>query len=299
MIYDYNHGIFSISYHSCTNDRKNFREQCEDYAVQLKTKYKENLALSLSSGLDCQLVLHSFYKSNIDINCFFMHLPGHNDTEVEQIEVLEKKYNIKVNKIEIDIFKRKDEILSLSKATDIHPWQIVYFFYFLEIDDRFNLIKGFEGPDFCRDDNKFKLIQSYHSSEISKVRAYTLTGKPNDLICYDYNDQLLFSLLKDPIVKSYLNAYNYYEKANLRLSNRTRSKVGPIDRWDLFLKPIVYAHHWKEELEYFPKKVGCETIDFIAEYEAHRYRDNMVLVDLEDLLHHFEHGDGFKTYSQL
>lgn len=296
MILNFENDKFSVSFHPCKDVCTDIRNQSIKYAISLKEQYNDNLALSLSSGLDCQLVLHSFYESGIDLKCIFLYLPGYNDTESEQISILEKKYNFRCEIIEINVDKNKDAILNLSKTYNIHPWQIVFYYYFLKINDNYNLIKGLGGPDFIRVEDKFKLIESYNSVETSKIRAYILANKKNNLICWEKNDSILLSLLKDSILQHYFYSYNYYEKTHLRISNRSKSKISPIHRWDLFLKPFVYADHWGEELEYFPKVVGCEKIDFIAEYAEHNYRENLVCIDVLDLVDHLENGVNVKTF---
>jgi hypothetical protein len=36
-----------------------------------------------------------------------------------------------------------------------------------------------------------------------------------------------------------------------------------VDRWDYYIKPLLYGKYWKDELTYFPKFAGKENIDFI------------------------------------
>ena len=46
----------------------------------------KNITVSLSSGIDSQLVLHSFLTQGLKVNAAFMHLPGYNELEYQQIK---------------------------------------------------------------------------------------------------------------------------------------------------------------------------------------------------------------------
>ena len=89
-----------IEYTSLPRSIGNMRQEL-DLACQRIANERKTI-ISLSSGLDSQVVLHSFVQQGLPHECAFMYHPGFNDSEFQNIKILEKKYNFKCNIIDID-----------------------------------------------------------------------------------------------------------------------------------------------------------------------------------------------------
>ena len=79
---------FWVEFTSCRYEPADLKTESELYARELSEKYN-NLVLSLSTGLDSQVVLHSFLNQGLKLKCAFMSLVGYNQRELEQLKILE------------------------------------------------------------------------------------------------------------------------------------------------------------------------------------------------------------------
>ena len=68
------------------------------------------------------------------------------------------------------------------------------------------------------------------------------------------------------------------------------------DRWDYYLKPLVYAHLWGNELEYFPKSNGYEQIDFLHIETPGKTRQHAIVIPLPEFLNQIKSGTETKRY---
>ena len=111
--------LFYVDYSSC-GGVDTVKVECEKRAQEL-IKSNRPLLLGLSSGLDSQVVLHSFYSQGFKIDCSFLHLPGYNDNELAQVLLLEKKYGFKSIVVELDPMSIKDVVVEESTRLHIPP----------------------------------------------------------------------------------------------------------------------------------------------------------------------------------
>jgi hypothetical protein len=58
----------------------------------------------------------------------------------------------------------------------------------------------------------------------------------------------------------------------------------------------LYGRHWKDELCYFPKYGGPEGIDYIIQGPQNKFRENVVYISIERLLHHLTSNHGVKRF---
>ena len=144
-------GKYWIEYTSLPRPIGNMRQEldlaCQRIAAERKT------IISLSSGLDSQVVLHSFMQQGLPHESAFMYHPGFNDSEFENIKILEKKYNFKCNIIDIDPLSIKDEIEALSIATKIPPQHHIKTVFLDQLDSDCHVLEGPENPDLFLNNN--------------------------------------------------------------------------------------------------------------------------------------------------
>ena len=143
---------FYVSYRPCGRPIQNLRKEFETRAKNL-SNYSKKLMLCLSSGLDSQAVMHSFFSQGIKIDYAFLYQPGFNETEYENIQILEKKYNFKAIVIEIDPEKVKDKVLDLHKKLNLPPNQILHKMFVEQLPEDADILQGVHGPDFLQHEN--------------------------------------------------------------------------------------------------------------------------------------------------
>jgi len=286
---------FCIDYASCGPDVENLRKESEKFALELANQNKK-IIVSLSSGLDGQVVLHSFCAQNIPVKAAFMHLPGFNDVEYERVLTLKTKYNLDliVKELNPDLYKN-DLLLEFDK-TKIPPYQLLHkkFLSLLPADHTF--IQGLDGPDFYCKDNKFYIFQTAHSFVNSRTRAFLMLNRDAPIVNWERKSRILLSILQDEIIKSFIFAYSNIKNNGLTYSNDKEIPI--IDHYDLYIKPFLYAKYWQDELEYFPKYQGCEEIDWVIEKKWHQYRENLIIMPLDELKSHLQSNSKIKRFYQ-
>lgn len=267
---------FFAEYSPVTRPVGNFREEFEIRAKDLFGKRKR-LILGLSSGLDSQAVLHSFYTQNLRIETAFLYHPGYNDIEFEQLKIIDKKYNIKTQVIEIDPMAVKDQVLELHQQLNLPPNQILHRMFLEKLPPDADVIQGYPGPDFLLYKEKWYWLETANSWDVSRMRALmSLEGRQGTIIGFERTNEILLSLLTDEVVTSYLYSFNYIN--NNKLIFESGEKIGNAYMWDLYIKPFIYGKYWKDELEYFPKYQGPENIDYIMNGPRNEYEKNLVVV---------------------
>jgi len=169
--YDYADHKFILQINPATRSL-NFRESCVHRARDLADTLP-NPVLSLSGGLDSQIVLHSFYEQDIKLDCVFRHFPGYNDNELENISVLQKKYNFHLTTVEVDTDKLKDSILDEYQESEIPPNQLLYKHFCSKLPNDLDIIQGLDGPNIYRHskDHQLYYMESYNSFEFARRRA--------------------------------------------------------------------------------------------------------------------------------
>lgn len=274
---------FYVDLESCSRPAGTLREESERRARDLYN-ISDNLILGLSSGLDSQIVLHSFCSQGLKINCAFLYLPGYNEFELNNIKILEKKYNITCQIVELNPDAIREEILATATELNIPPNQIIQRKFLSMLPDSADFIQGLEGPNFAKSGNNFYFFETYNSFEKSRLRAFDSLNRTGSVISWEQTPEMLCSILDDEIVKSFLQSYDYTAKHNIQYTDGT--EIDFKDRWDIFIKHILYATHWGKELEYFPKYQGPEGIDYVMNGPRCEYMKNCIFIPYELMLNH-------------
>lgn len=274
-------GKFFVDYQSADKPVGNLRQEFDRRARDLYTNNK-NLMLGLSSGLDSQAVLHSFYTQDIPLECAFLYMPGYNDNEFSNIKILEKKYGFECIIIEIDPIDVKDQVMFLHEEHNIPPNQMLHRLFLDKLPRDKDFMQGIHGPDFLYRNDKWYIFETANSFEIARLRAFLTLDRPGKIIGWERTPEIMLSLLSDDIVISFMNAYPYIKQN--RLIYDDGSAIPVMDYWDLYIKPYFYGKYWTDELEYFPKYQGCEKIDYIMQGPRHDFNKNMTAISYRRLI---------------
>jgi hypothetical protein len=258
----------------------NFRDACVYRAKELADSLA-NPIISLSGGLDSQIVLHSFYEQGIKLDCIFRHFPGYNDNEQANISILQKKYGFKLTTVAMNPEEYKEEILSEFNSTGLQPNQLLYKKLYSMLPDDLDIVQGLDGPNIYRHSTNKKLyyFESYNSFEFTRRRAVNLLNRRGKFISFEKNSNVLLSIFNEELMDHFCQTYDYF------LHNQVEG-VKIIDMWDVYLKTFIYYKHWKHELEYFPKYQGPEGIEWIMNGPRHEYAKNIIYIEIDQLINH-------------
>lgn len=284
MIFGITSNRFWIDFPSCSRDALDIRQESEIRAKELWNSGKK-LLLGLSTGLDSQIVLHSFYSQGFNVDCAFLY-NTFNDTELKQLRILERKYNFKATIIEVDPIKNKEKFMELSEEIGIPPNQILQREFLSKLPTDVDFIQGLEGPNFTKVNGKFFFFESYNSFEKCRLRGFSTLQREGSVISWERTPEFILSILKDEYVQSFLTSFEYTIHNQLFYENN--EKIRFQDRWDLYIKPMMYSKYWGKELEYFPKYQGPEGIDYIINGPKHQYYKNASMIPLDELINHLE-----------
>ena len=294
MIYGFENNSFYLDVPSTTRPVGNLREETNRRALELSQQY-DNLVLSNSSGVDSQVVLKAFIDQGLPIKSVFMHLPGYNDNEFQNIKDVDAFFNITTEIISVDLDSVKDELEAEAEATGIQVYSLLWKKFLSLIPSDWNLIQMTHDPYIhsTRKKNDFYYYISHNGPEITRERAFNLVERTGKVIYFGDTSEYLLSILKEDALVGCLYSLKY-------ISNNGLVKPGvsltTFDRWDYYVKPALYGQHWKNEIIYFSKYVGWEEAGWLKTHS--NVWENGVYVPYFDLIEHLEAQDGsIKRYS--
>lgn len=273
---------FFVEYNNCSRPVGNLKEEFDQRARDLFS-YNKKLILGVSSGLDSQAVMHSFCSQGLDITYAFLHMPGYNDFEFNNLKILADKYSIDPVVIEMDPMAMQSDLMYEYKTTGTLPGHAMQAKFLKKLPDDYDIIQGI-GPEFLFHNNAWYVLETANSMEISRLRAFQQVERIGKVIGWDRTAELTTSLLTDDVVKAFMSSYNYTSAHELIYKNG--KEISVIDHWDLYIKPFIYGRYWKDQLEYFPKRNGFENISWITDGPKHQYRKNLVMIPYKELVDH-------------
>lgn len=288
MNYGFENGKFYLDLVSCSRPHGNMREESDRRARELAERGGK-FALGTSGGLDSQSVLHSFYTQGIPLETAFLYLPNYNDNEYEQVKFIDKKYGIKTHIIDIDPMSVKDEIIQISIELDISTKNNVLQRKFLSmLPDDWDYIQMVHDPFVVvhPDYKQLSYYQGYYLPEISRQRAFLSLPRKGRCIFYGDTPEFLASIINDDIYKSALISARYFDENGASVSGKYLKTV---DRWDYYIKPIIYGKYWGEELTYFPKYAGFEKIDYL--YGNDKFTTHAVMIPYKEVINFLNKND--------
>jgi hypothetical protein len=260
MNYGFENNQFYVEFPALTRVPGNMREE-SDYRARELASVGSKLILSMSSGVDSQSVLHSFYTQGIPIECVFYYMPGYNEVEYQQLQLVKKKYPVRIDVIDLDPMQYEEHVMITAEKESIHPVQLMQSIFTGLLPDDADVIQMVHDP-FVRitKDEKFYFYQGYHSPEISRIRAMELLKRKGRYIPYGDPTEFLYSILNDDVYKAAIYTHRYFDGNGLLKEN---FHLDSVDRWDFYIKPIIYGKYWRDELIYFPKYGGWEDVPFM------------------------------------
>lgn len=296
MILSFHNNIFSVTLQGSAGSVGNVRQESERKARDL---YSENnkIMLGLSSGLDSQIVLHSFASQGIPISCAFLYLSNCNDFELNNIRILENKYNLDLTIVELDPEQLKDRVMAEYLHTGIPPHQLMHKHFLSLLPAEHTFIQGLDGPDMVkRKDGAWYIMQTANSFVNSRIRGMEQLGRSGKIVSWEKSPEIFQSIITDDVFTAYLHTHNYI--VNNGLSYQNDKAIPLIDHFDLYIKPFLYGRYWGSELEYFAKYQGPENISWIMNQRWHRYEENAVFIPYAEAVEIFSTVGAEKTFIQ-
>lgn len=283
MNYGFENEKFYIDVTSTTRPHGNMREEHEYRAKQIAESY-DNIWVGLSSGVDSQSILHSFQNLGVRATYAFMYFPGYNDNEFDQIKILENKYGIKAEIFSFDPLKIQAEAEQLSKDFDVHSFVNIFHAIFLKtIPENCNFVQMTHDPFVYVDieKNKQYFYQGYYLAEISRDRAFKKIERTGKTIFWGDYPEFLMSILDDDVYKAAIYTARYFDGNGATVPHKN---LKTLDRWDYYIKPIIYGKYWKDELIYFPKFGGQENIPYAYNFKSGLTKKHVVAIPYFDFL---------------
>jgi hypothetical protein len=287
MKYGFDSDKFYLEYESCSRPAGNMREESDRRALEI-AEAGSKLYITISAGLDSQSVLHSFYTQGIPVDTVFFFMPGYNDVEYENLKLVDKKYGIKTQIVDLDPLKIKDEILADAEAHHLSTNQAIQKKFMSLLPSNWDLIQMVHDPFvYVSPTKKFYYYQGYHDPEISKIRLHSLLNRSGKFIPFGTTSEFIFSILNDDVYKSALFSSEYFDGNKL---SKPGTELKTLDRWDYYIKPLIYGKYWKDELIYFPKFGGWENVPYSAGNRW--FRKHAVAIPYFDFLDHLSSPPG-------
>jgi hypothetical protein len=260
------------------------REESDRRALEIAWG-SPKIMLSLSGGIDSQSMLLSFQQQHIPVECAFLYLPGFNDHELNNLRLVEKKYQIKAHIIDIDVYKIKDELEEEAKNYDIQINSILQKKFLSLLPDDYDFVQMVHDPyiHMHTKTNEPYWFQGYNSFETVRWRAFDLLDRKGKFIFYGDTSEFLCSILDEEILWSCIHSWEYFKGNGLTKGPEfPHVYLNTTDRWDYYIKPLIYGKYWKDELLYFPKWAGFENIPFFL--TELKIRDHSLMTPLRPFI---------------
>jgi hypothetical protein len=240
--------------------------------------YDQNnkVSVCLSSGLDSQIVLQSFKSQDIPVDYYFLYLEGYNDIEYDQLKLLNKKFNIKTEIIKLDPIVLKDELLDISDRFDSNPNHALQYKFVEQLPGDSTVIQSHTDPWFVSvpTTNKHYIFHSFYDPEIARYEILKQLPRAGKIIPFGDSSEVFLSFIQDSIFDYFLQSWKYFENHKLDL---------PVYRFDFYIKPLLYAKHWGDNLMYFPKFAGHENIEWMQPVMKKLRKSKMCFAEWYDL----------------
>lgn len=287
MKYGFDDNKFYVEYSSCSRTVGNMRQESDRRALEIAEK-GSRLVLCLSAGVDSQSVLHSFYTQAIPIECVFFYMPGYNDVEYDNLKIIKDKYRINCDIIDLNPIEIKDKVLADVELYKLSTNQAIQKAFISLLPSEIDIVQMVHDP-FVKisSTQQFYYFQGYHDPEISKLRLHNALNRKGKFIAYGQTSEFLYSILNDDVYKSALYTHRYFDGNGLK---KEGAELITLDRWDYYIKPLIYGKYWKDELIYFPKFGGWENIPYSKGNKW--FRKNAVAIPYFEFLDHLSSGPG-------
>jgi hypothetical protein len=286
MEHGWEDGKYYVEYHGATRPVGNMREESDRRAKDIADQ-GGNIILCNSGGLDSQGVIQSFRDIGCPVETVFFYLPGYNDHEYEQVKFLDKKYQMTTQVLDLEVLPLLDEINRLSQEYDISSrYQLVQYFFVKQLPNDANIVQ-LNRDIVCvplADYTKPVYYTGYYVEDVSRDRAFSKLNRSGKNIFFGHTDEYLLSILQDDIYRAAIESARYFDGNGLTTSESI-AHPNTVDRWDYYIKPIIYGKYWGDTLTYFPKSFGMEKMPFIKGNPLYRKHACIILYyELVELL---------------
>lgn len=293
--YDISNGKFNITIPGLTRKVGNMREEFILRAKEL-SQYP-NLLISLSSGVDSQCIVHTFKELSIPIETAFLYLPGYNDIEFDNLQIIDKKYNLKTNIIDIDLSKFREQIEYESNKFKNHKNSILHKIFLSKLPSDASLITINYDPYLYKSQTKGEfIIFDLHQAEIQRDRAFEQVSRSGLTFDFGETSEIIYSVITDKIYRSAMHADRYLK--NNRLIDTNNVEVKSLGKYDHYIKPLLLGKYWKNELIYFPKFIGYENIDWMSKTTGWLWKQTC-LVPYKVFIQNLEEGRDTTYYENI
>lgn len=285
------HGKFYVEYTACGRPIGSVRQEMETACA--KVAQNADILIHLSGGLDSQVLIHTFHTLGLDYEAAFLHHPGYNDTELEQVNTLERKYGFKCIIVTMDPDAHRSNAEEFTLNTGIPPEHYLMNLFTEQLPSGVDILQGIDSPDLVfRDDGRCYCLEAWTTIALARMRSLEQVQRKGRIITIDRRaefNEFALAYLSDPIVEGYINSIVYTFGNGLVEKETGRPPDMPF-YWEYFVKPLIFGTHWKNELEYFPKFSSQREIDWICNPSdarlRHNYKQQRVLIEREPLITH-------------
>lgn len=289
---------FYVEHTACTRHIGTLKEESDVRAYDIHNANPGKVMLCLSAGLDSQMALVSFLRQGIPVECSFLRLGGFNDNEYQNLKVLESKWGFKAHIIYIDPNQRREEIEHLKGILGVHGNHCIQHLFVKELPGDYDVVQVLHDPWIMTNPKSgvHYLYQSYYDPEIARHRALSAIERTGSIVMFGDSSEYLLSSINDDLFHNFLHSWIYYKQNGFRLSSNV--PVPDILRYEYYIKPMLYAKHWKDELVYFPKFSGYENIDWLTKEVRSLRRERECYIPYHSLISHLQSGVGVHRFYQ-
>lgn len=279
MIFGFEDQTYYTEFTSPGRQIGNMREEL-DATIQTFSNRSNKTIVSLSSGLDSQVVLNSFATQGLPFQAAFLYLPGYNEVEYQNLKILENKYKFKSWVVDIDANSIKDELLHESTQNNVPPNHLLQRKFLSMLPTDYDFVQGIEGPDVIFKNKNFYYMDAYWSFEHARLRTLQSLPRSGAILNVEKSSEaFVASILLDDIYTAYLQSHSYFMNNNLQEADG--SKVPQLYFWNYYVKPLMLGKYWGNELCYFPKYQGPEGIEWLVNPSVTQdYTKDAVFVNL-------------------
>lgn len=252
----------------------NLRETLE----QMVRELAPNPMIGVSGGLDSQILIHSLASQSIPFEAATLYMPGYNDGDLENLKVLEQKYNFKLTIIEIDIHNKVGhEILSEYYETGVLPEYILYRLFVSKLPSDCNFVQGLSAPIVLKRNvggkQKLFYVDSHNHPHRELNRTLAALPREGSIINLNEEPRYVSSILHDKFYSAMMYSCDYLRGNRVQ---KNKAELADAELYHYFVRPILYANYW-DNLLYSTK------IDFLGNidwpHEKYNYTNNTCYVD--------------------
>jgi hypothetical protein len=290
MKYGFENGLFYLDLAACSRPHGNMKEEHNLRAKEI-AESSSKILVSLSGGVDSQSMLHSFYHMGVPAEYAFLYMPGYNDNEYQQVQILQEKYSgIKLHIVDLDVMSVEDRVHDLAIDLDVPTKiNIIQKLFLEQLPEDWDFVQMAHDPFVYvnHESGNIHYYQGYYLPEVTKQRVFESVNRSGREIYWCDSPEFLASIIDDEVYKAAIITARYFDGNGAKVEGK---KLHTVDRWDYYIKPIIYGKYWQDELIYFPKFAGSENIPYIGGNP--RFRKHALTIPYFEFLNFLNQNNG-------